>query len=119
TVFLVAGLLPLGFAIGLGRARRMLGGFRRGPVLIGLWGIGLLGAGMFTTDPVSGYASGIDNPLESTQHGRLHDRFSVPGFIALMVACFVYARHFAKRGNRGWAMYSALSGVAFGAAFVL
>jgi hypothetical protein len=39
--------------------------------------------------------------------------------VALAAACFVFTRRFAGRGERGWAVYSAVSGVVFAVAFVL
>lgn len=61
--FLVAGLLTLAFAAGLRRAFRPLKGSRWGPLLVGVWAIGLLGAGIFVTDPVSGYPLGTTDQL--------------------------------------------------------
>jgi hypothetical protein len=52
--FLFAGLLSLVFAVGLWH----VGPFRWGAVLIGVWAVGLLGTGVFRTDPVSGYPPG-------------------------------------------------------------
>ncbi len=82
--------------------------------------IGLIGAGIFVTDPVNGFPPGTpDQVLHPTLHGSLHDLLSVPGFIALIGACFVFSRWFAKRGERRWAIYSTLSGVVFVVAFGL
>ncbi|HYT26018.1 MAG TPA: DUF998 domain-containing protein [Actinomycetota bacterium] len=39
--------------------------------------------------------------------------------MGLPVACFVFARRFAGWGERGWAIYSAVTGVVFTVAFVL
>jgi len=44
---------------------------------------------------------------------------SVPTFVGLPVACFVVARRFAGWGQRGWAVYSAATGVVFAVGFVL
>ncbi len=118
--FLVGGLLILAFAIGLQHLLRSTKGSRLGLLLIGWWAIGLIGAGIFVTDPVNGFPPGTPNQvLQPTLHGSLHDLFSVPGFIALIAACFVFSRWFAKRGERRWVIYSALSGVVFAVAFVL
>jgi hypothetical membrane protein len=55
---LVTGVLLLAFAVGLRPAlRRYHGGFWA-PALLGLVAIGLIGAGVFTTDPLSGYPPG-------------------------------------------------------------
>src|SRR5262245_29812033 len=53
--FIVTGLLMLAYAVGLRRALQPRGGSWWGPVLVGVIAIGLIGAGFFPTDPVSGY----------------------------------------------------------------
>ncbi|MES5824686.1 DUF998 domain-containing protein [Streptomyces sp. RG80] len=104
--FLSTGLLSLIFAVGLWRA----GPSHWGALLIGVWAIGLLGAGACRTDPVSGYPVGTPDQLQHpTRAGTLHDLFSLIGFLALAVACFV----FALSNSRGWALYSIASGVLF------
>lgn len=119
--FIVAGLLTLAFAVGLRRALRPFGGSSWGPVLIGAYAIGLLGAGIFLTDPVSGYPPGTPDKLVeySSVHAALHDLFSVATFVGLPIACFVLARRFAGWGERGWAIYSTVTGLAFAITFVL
>jgi hypothetical protein len=118
--FVVAGLLTLAFAFGLRRALRPGRGSTWGPLLVGVWAIGLLGAGVFPTDPVSGYPPGTpDQLLRHSWYGFLHDLFSLPAFVALGAACGVFFRRFAVRGERGWAIYSAITGVVFASAFVL
>jgi len=70
------------------------------------------GAGIFTSDPLNGYPSGTSLiPTERSLHGKLHDLFGLPVFLGLPIACFVFGRFFAKRGERRWATYSALSGI--------
>jgi hypothetical protein len=118
--FIVAGLLTLAFAAGLRRVLRPGKGSTWGPLLVGVWAVGLLGAGIFVTDPVSGYPPGAtDRAVQYSWHGALHDLFSLPAFVGLAAACFVFGRWFAGRGERGWAIYSAVSGVVFAVAFVL
>ncbi len=117
--FVVAGLLMVAFAVGLRRAFRPPEGSTWGPLLVGVWAIGLLGAGVFVTDPVSGYPPGTSEEVRYSWHGALHDLFSLPGFVALSAACLVFGRRFAARGERGWAIYSAVTGLVFAVAFVL
>jgi hypothetical membrane protein len=117
--FVVAGLLMVAFAVGLRRAFRPPEGSTWGPLLVGVWAIGLLGAGVFVTDPVSGYPPGTPKEVRYSWHGALHDLFSLPGFVALSAACLVFGRRFAARGERGWAIYSAVTGLVFAVAFVL
>ncbi|PWK90637.1 uncharacterized protein DUF998 [Lentzea atacamensis] len=103
--FIVAGTLVVAFAIGT----RI--GFW-GSLLIGAVGIGLIGSGIFTTDPVSGYPPGSPALSEYTWHGLVHDLFAIPTFVGWPLACFVLARRF-----RPW--FSITSGVAFIAMFLL
>jgi hypothetical protein len=117
--FVVTGLLMLAFAVGLWREFRPPEGSTWGSLLVGFWAIGLLGAGIFVTDPVSGYPPGTAVVVQHSWHGALHDLFSLLGFVALAAACFVFGRWFATRGERGWATYSAVTGVIFAVAFVL
>ena len=112
--FIVAGLLMVAFALGLRVALGTQRGSTWGPLLVAIWGIGLLGAGIFLTDPVSGYPPGTPELLlNPTAHGALHDQFSLPGFAALTAACFVFGAHFARQGERGWTVYSILTGTLF------
>ena len=119
--FVVAGGLTLAYAIGLRRALRPLGGSTWGPLLVGAHAIGLLGAGVFVTDPVSGYPPGTPDhlPTFGSTHAALHDLLSVGTFVGLPIACLVFARRLAGWRERGWAIYSAATGVVFAVAFVL
>jgi Protein of unknown function (DUF998) len=119
--FIVAGLLTAAFAVGLWRALRPLGGSTRGPLLVGAHAIGLLGAGIFVTDPVGGHPPGTPDHLQTygSVHAALHDLFSVGTFVGLPVACLVFARRFAGWGQRGWAIYSAATGAVFAVGLVL
>src|SRR5215217_5981382 len=118
--FLITGLLMLVFAIGLRRALRPLGGPTWGPLLVGVYAIGLLGAGIFVADPMNGYPPGTpDKRLIYSVHGVLHDLFSTLVFLGLPLACFVFGRWFAVRGKRRWTIYSAVTGVVLVSAFIL
>ena len=118
--FAVAGLLTLVFAVGLRRALRRGKGSTWGPLLVGAWAVGLLGAGVFVTDPVSGYPPGTpDRLLRNSWQGALHDLFSLAAFAAPGAACFVFGRRFAGWGESGWAIYSVVTGLAFVVAFVI
>ena len=116
--FLVTGSLMLAFATALRRILSGPSGSFWGPMLIGLAGIGLIGAGLFVTDPLNGYPPGTPLiPTERTPHGILHDLFGVPVFLGLPIACFVFARLFARRDEHNWAWYSRLSGIGMFAVF--
>jgi hypothetical protein len=119
--FIVAGLLAIAFAAGLWRLRASRDGSAWGSLLIGAFAIGLIGAGIFITDPAGGYPPGTPARLDQygSVHAALHDLFSIPTFVGLPIACFVFARRFAGWDEGGWAIYSLASGVVFAAAFVL
>ena len=117
--FAVTGVLYLAFAIGLSRAPRISVRTQIGPILIGAAAVGLIGAGVFTTDPVSGYPPGTPDALtEHTAAGVLHDLFSAPTFLALPVAALVFAWSY-RHDDCRWAWYSAGSALVLLVAFGL
>jgi hypothetical protein len=84
-----------------------------GPLLLGLAGVGFLGAGFCVTDPLPGYPYDLPySQLAQTMHGQLHNFFSGFVFYGLPIACFVFTRYFMKTNKRSWAIYSSLSGIA-------
>lgn len=118
--FVMSGALVLAMAIGI---RRVLGSGRGGtwgPLLIALYGIGEIGAAIFSADPGFSFPPGTPAgpPTTFSTHGLLHFVSAGIGFFALIGACFVFARRFAKLGQRGWAWYSRLTGAFFLVAFV-
>lgn len=86
--FVVAGLSTLAFAVGMRHAFRPPKRSIWGTFLVGVWAIGLIGAEIFPTDPVSGYPPGAPDKLTGySRHGTIHDlAFSLPGFVALASA---------------------------------
>jgi Protein of unknown function (DUF998) len=86
-------------------------GSRTYPVLKGITGISLIGAGLFAQDPAPGYPPGAVQTA-STLHGDIHQICAFVSVTALALSCFVVARRFALEPNwRGWAAYSAVSGI--------
>ena len=117
TNYIVSGVLLLGFAIGLRRVLCAERGSTWGPILLGIYGLSFIGAGIFVTDPVLGYPPGASSML--TIHGILHDVFGQLQFISLSVACFVLARReAADPAGRGWAWYSVATGLLLAASDV-
>jgi hypothetical membrane protein len=116
--FIVCGALVLGFAIGLRRALHTGRGSTWGPILLSIFGICLIGAGVFATDPLLGYPPGA--PSTPTVHGTLHNLLSLFVFASLIAACFVLARRDAANpARRGWAFYSVATGLLVAVFFVL
>ncbi len=115
--FGMCGMLVLGFAAGLRRVLQPGQGATWGPVLLEIFGLCLIGAGVFVTDPILGYPPGA--PSTPTLHGVLHVFLSLIAFVALIAACFVLARRFAgDPAWRGWAFYSIATGVLVAVFFV-
>jgi hypothetical membrane protein len=103
--FLVCGALVVAFAIGLRQVLYPGAASTWGPILLGIFGLCLIGAGIFVTDPLLGYPPGVTST--PTLHGALHMLLSLIAFIALPAACLVLARRFAGDPVwRGWAAYS-------------
>ncbi len=114
--FIITGALLLAFAVGVRRVTHSTWG----PLLIGAVGVGLIGAGVFVTDPISGYPPGSpDRLVNYSTSGTLHQLFSTLVFVGLPAACLVFARRFWGQGERAWASYSAATAVAFLVAFLL
>ena len=108
--FVVCGVLVLGFAVGLRRVLSPGKGSTWGPILLGVFGLCLVGAGFLVTDPLLGYPPGA--PETTTVHGALHVLLSLFAFAALTAACLVVARRFAgDPAWRGWALYSVVTAV--------
>lgn len=117
--FVLSGLLVLAFTFGMRRVFQGGHGETWGPLLVGIYGLGLIGAGVFTADPAFGFPPGTPaNANTISWHGLLHFITAGIGFLALIAASLVVARRFALRGQREWAIYSITSGLLFFAAFV-
>ena len=115
--FLVSGVLVLAGAAGVRRAWRGQRGGTWAPLLLAVYGVGLIGAGIFRADPGNGFPPGVAAPPHISRSGLLHFVFGGIGFYGLIAASFVFARRFASVGQRGWSAYSVFSGVVFFVSF--
>lgn len=108
--FLLSGLLTLACAVGLRRAGQGVAG----PVLVALYGAGLVLAGLFDAPPGMGFPPGTpDDAMPVMTTGAIvHSIAFMLAFGSLIVATFVFARRFARGGDRRAATLSALAGVA-------
>jgi hypothetical protein len=81
------------------------------PIMRGLEGLSLIGAGIFSVDPAPGYPRGAH--LSSTLHGTIHTMCALVVLTSIALGYFVLARRFAQepRWGRGWAVYSVISGL--------
>ena len=117
--FLVAGAMTIAAAAGLRRALAGRAGGTWGPRLIAVYGAALMAAGALRADPADGFGPGAPagKAAHVSWHAAGHLISASIGFTALIVACFVVARYFARARQRGLAGYSRVTGLAFLAAF--
>jgi hypothetical protein len=90
------------------------------PGLVFAAGVGLIGSGLFVTDPVAGFPPrehGLGGALdakpevEPTRGGRLHNLCAIPIFVGIPVAALVSAGSAARRREYRWAAYCAGSAI--------
>ena len=114
TNFIVTGLLVMSGATGMRRILKGSPAGTWGPILIGLYGLGLVAAGIFVADPMNGFPPGTPaNAHAISGHGLMHLAAGGIGFLALIAACFVFARRFSILKQRAWSAYSIATGVIF------
>jgi hypothetical protein len=116
--FIVTGALMFAYAFGLSSALRAYGGSFWAPLLVGIYALGLIGAGIFVTDR-PGLRDRSAERRKRHVRGILHDVCSLFAFIPLFIAFFVLHQLFAAAGAYGWAVYSGASAVLFGVGFIL
>lgn len=115
--FVITGLLYVLFAAGLARALAQWRG-RGGtwaPRLLGVFGGAMVLAAVFPADPVDGFPPGtpVGPPTEVSTLGLLHFLVGTVSFLALIAACFAFARWFSRTGDRGWSTFSSVTGALF------
>jgi Protein of unknown function (DUF998) len=114
-LLVTTGVLTIAGALGLRRALRGGPGRTWWPILLGLYGAGLVVAGFLIADPAQGFPPGTPRgpPTTASWHGIGHLVAGGVGFVCLIAACVVFARRFAADGERGWALYSLATGIIF------
>jgi len=115
--FVVTGTFVLAAAVGMSRALR--GRSSWGPRLVGVFGAGLIAAGIFVADPMHGFPAGAPagRPETLSVHGILHIVVAAIGFLCLVAACFVLARGYSRERRARWMWFSLLTGIVFLLAF--
>lgn len=117
--FLATGVFVTAGGMGLRQVLRSGPGSVWAPRLLVLYGLSLIGAGIFRADPALGFPPGT--PLENNPiswHGLMHFVSGTIGFIGFIAACFIFARRFHTQQNTGWALYSLSIGIIFLASFI-
>lgn len=125
--FIVTGSLLCITAHGLTRCSKQTTGPRVVPALAFAVGGGLIGSGVFVTDPVAGYPPSPSDQDQAdrtpaaipTREGTLHNVCAIPIFVGIPIAALTCATSSAHRGHHRWALYSAGSAIAMGSATAL
>jgi hypothetical membrane protein len=118
TNLVVSGLLVMAGAVGMRQALLDGRGKVWGPVLVGVYGLGLIGSGFFVADPAFGFPPGTPADANAVSgQGLMHFVSGGVGFLSLIAACLVFARRFASFGQRGWTVFSIVTGIVFLAGF--
>jgi hypothetical membrane protein len=117
TNFILTGLMTVAAAAGLRRAMTVGRGRRWAPLLITVYGVSMLGAGIFTADPAQGFPVGTPEITTVSWHGMLHFLVGGIGFLCLIAVCLVLGSRFALAGSMALAWFSRVTGIVFLAAF--
>jgi Protein of unknown function (DUF998) len=114
TNFVVTGLLNIAFAVGIRRALHPGRAGTWGPLMVGLFGTGLVLGGVFVTDPALGFPPGAPAgiPDDMSWHAAIHGVAPGLAFDAAIVACLVFLRRFAALRLWRWATYCATTAAA-------
>jgi len=109
--FILSGFLAILYAIGLRINLRGEKGGTWGPILILIFGLGLITGGIFPPDPGFGFPPGapLGMPETMSVHATIHT-FSFMLITALFAALFVFARRFGT-AHKGWMWYCIISGI--------
>jgi hypothetical protein len=127
--FILVGVLYSLAARGLRQCPPKNVGSRAVPALVAAAGIGLIGSGVFVTDPMGGFPpmkpgeDGHDEPVlhqgPSTREGTLHNVCAVPIFAGIPLAGLASAVAATRCREYRWACYSAVSSFSMVGSFVL
>lgn len=116
--FFVTGVLVVLFAIGIRRSFKGSKGGTFGPLFLAIFGLGMIGAGIFSADPGLGFPPGTpETAHDISMSGLMHFIFGGIGFYAFIASCFVFASRFKAEGSDGWFRFSVVTGMLFFGAF--
>lgn len=112
SAFVVAGILYIASAFGL--KRTLVGvGKTWAPIMIGIFGIGMVMGGVFRVDPALGFPPGtpLGIPTTTSLSSQIHSTAPIIAFMALTLGLFILARRFFKQGKKGLAWANIIIGI--------
>ncbi|MBT2516643.1 DUF998 domain-containing protein [Streptomyces sp. ISL-90] len=107
TNLILSGLMVIAAAVGFLRApdRPRVTGW-----LVAVYGVCLVGSGIFPPDPMAGFPAGSEMATTLGVSGLLHFAFGAVGFVTLGIAAIAYGSRSARLGERGWAIGCRVAG---------
>lgn len=97
--------------------KALKGGAKWASLMLNLYGLGLVAAGVMVADPMNGFPPDSTTMNVISTEGILHLVFGAVGFIGLITSCFLFAKHFYKHKDKIWGHFSLATGVLFFLAF--
>ena len=118
--FIITGAMVIACSLGIHRVLAASGKRSWSPVLLAIFGAGLIGAGIVVADPMNGFPAGAPagHPTTISTHGVLHIVSAGIGFMALIAFCFAMARQLRTARHNRFSWASAGTGVLYLVAFV-
>jgi hypothetical protein len=112
--FELTGLFAIGGAVGLRQALRSVRAATWGPLCFGIYGLGLILAGIFHPDPSMGFPPGAPQgmPAAMSWHAIVHQLAFFLSFLALIAGCVVFALRFGAERRRVWTAYCVATALA-------
>lgn len=113
SVFILCGALTMLCAIGIGMRLAAEWTGIIAAVLIGVYGIGMVIAGIYDAPAGLGFPAGtpIDQQPVMTREANLHGLGFVTAFGSLILSCFVFALYFYGQSATAWMLVSAATGL--------
>jgi hypothetical membrane protein len=111
--FVISGLLFILGAVGMSRAMQSGPASTWAPRLLGVFGAGLIVAGVFRPDPAFGFPPGTPAgpPTVFTGSAGAHLAAASIAFLCLIGYCFIFSRRFARDGRPAMAGASIVVGL--------
>lgn len=109
TNLILTGLMVIAAAIGFQRAMKPGKRGTKTGIVLGIYGLALIGSGIFPPDPVNGFPE-ASSTVEATTSGVLHLAFGGIGFVALATAAFFMAGWYREHNEMSPARRARLAG---------
>lgn len=103
--FILSGLLLIAFAAGVRRSAPVGATTIAAPLLLALYGCGMVMAGIFPSDPIDGFPLGARQPATMSADASLHGMGFLVAQVSLVLVCVVFAWRFARLGSSRWSLY--------------